>query len=67
VHDLPTHLQDPSPGMKTLLRTDAQIMLEIARLRNESSALKQRGTEGVFFRVSEKGAVSVYMGWVNFQ
>jgi hypothetical protein len=33
---------------------------ELARLRAENEALKNRGTRGVSLKVSEKGGVSVY-------
>jgi ribosome-interacting GTPase 1 len=36
------------------------LQAELARLRAENEALKSRARRGVSFKVSEKGAVSVY-------
>jgi hypothetical protein len=39
---------------------DEDIQTELARLRAENEALKQKRNSGVSMKVSEKGAVSVY-------
>lgn len=39
---------------------DEDIRAELARLRAENEALKQRRTGAISMKVSEKGAVSVY-------
>jgi hypothetical protein len=39
---------------------EEDIQTELARLRAENEALKQRRTSSVSIKVSEKGAVSVY-------
>jgi hypothetical protein len=39
---------------------DEDIQSELARLRAENESLKQRRNSAVSFKVSEKGAVSVY-------
>jgi hypothetical protein len=39
---------------------DEDIQAELARLRAENESLKQRRTNAVSMKVSEKGAVSVY-------
>ena len=39
---------------------DEDIQAELARLRAENETLKQRRNSAVSFKVSEKGAVSVY-------
>ena len=39
---------------------DEDIQTELARLRAENESLKQRRNSAVSFKVSEKGAVSVY-------
>jgi hypothetical protein len=39
---------------------DEDIQAELARLRAENESLKQRRNSAVSFKVSEKGAVSVY-------
>ena len=39
---------------------DEDIQTELARLRAENESLKQRRNNPVSFKVSEKGAVSVY-------
>ena len=40
--------------------TDEELRAELEKLKAENAALKARGTRGISFRVSEKGAVSVY-------
>jgi hypothetical protein len=39
---------------------DEDLQAEIARLKSENEALKQKRNSAVSFKVSEKGAVSVY-------
>ena len=39
---------------------DDELQKELERLRNENAALKGGQRSGITFRVSEKGAVSVY-------
>jgi len=39
---------------------DEDVQAELARLRAENEALKQRGSRAVSMKVSEKGGVSVY-------
>lgn len=39
---------------------DEDVQTELARLRAENEALRQRRTSAVSMKVSEKGAVSVY-------
>lgn len=39
---------------------DEDLQTELERLRKENAALKGSGSAGLTFRVSEKGAVSVY-------
>jgi hypothetical protein len=39
---------------------DDTLQAELARLRAENEALKGRAAKGMTFKVSEKGAVSVY-------
>lgn len=39
---------------------DEDVQAELARLRAENEALKQRRTGNISMKVSEKGAVSVY-------
>jgi hypothetical protein len=39
---------------------DEDVQAELARLRSENEALKQRRSSAISMKVSEKGAVSVY-------
>lgn len=39
---------------------DEDLQAELARLRAENEALKQRGEKGLSLKVSQKGGVSVY-------
>jgi hypothetical protein len=39
---------------------ETNLQAEIERLRAENAALKNRASKGLSFKVSEKGAVSVY-------
>lgn len=42
------------------MATDEQLQQELERLRAENAALKSAGQRHLSFKVSEKGAVSVY-------
>lgn len=42
------------------MATDEQLQQELERLRAENAALKSAGQRSLSFKVSEKGAVSVY-------
>jgi hypothetical protein len=40
--------------------SDEEVRAELERLRNENATLKKVASSGIRFKVSEKGAVSVY-------
>jgi hypothetical protein len=40
--------------------SDDDLKAELERLRAENEALKKQGSKGLYLKVSEKGAVSIY-------
>jgi hypothetical protein len=64
-HGFPSRLAQPRDGASSETRmsdptNDADVRAELERLRAENARLKQQDKNGLRFKVSPKGAVSVY-------